>query len=126
MAAPLRLSRCALDRAHNTSMGAAAAQIVGERVFDVALARLPVLGQERRRLHDHAVNAVSALRSLLVDEGFLHRMRPLGRAEAFQRYHLRLGIQRGQRRHTRTNGLAIDVDRASAALTEPTTKSWAA
>ena len=54
--------------------------------LDLALARLLVRGQERRRLHDHAVDAVAALRGLLVDECLLHRMRLLGRAETFQRH----------------------------------------
>ena len=87
---PSSLSRGALDGAHDAGMGAAAAEIVGERVLDVALAWLLVLGEERRRLHDHAVDAVAALRGLLVDEGLLHRMRLLRRAEAFQRHHVLL------------------------------------
>ena len=32
-------------------------------------------GEQRGRLHDHAVDAVAALRRLLVDEGRLHRVR---------------------------------------------------
>ena len=89
------------------------------------LARLLVLGQERRRLHDHAVDAVAALRGLLVDEGLLHRMRLLRRAEAFERHHLLPGVHRRQRRDAGAHRRAVDVDRASAALAEPAAEARA-
>ena len=88
MAASLRLCRGALDRADDAGMRAAAAEIVGERLLDLGLARLLVLREEGRRLHDHAVDAVAALRGLFVDEGLLHRMRLLRRAEPFERHDL--------------------------------------
>ena len=74
---PQRGAGRALDGAHDTHMRAAAAEIVGERLLDVGIARLLVRAQQRRRLHDHAVDAVAALRRLLVDKGLLHRMRLL-------------------------------------------------
>src|SRR5262249_30983208 len=106
-------------------MGAAATEILSKRCFDLVISWLLVGGEKGRRLHDHAVDAVTALRSLFVDERFLHRMQFLRRAEALQRYHLLLGVQRRQRRYARTNRLAIDMDGASAALPEPTAKSGA-
>src|SRR5580765_1871046 len=56
------LSRRALDGAHDAGMGAAAAKIVGQRVLDGGFGRLLVFGEESRRLHDHSVDAVAALR----------------------------------------------------------------
>ncbi len=50
-----------------------------------------LVGEERRRFHDHAVDAVAALGGLFLDEGALHRMRLLRRAEAFERDDLLLG-----------------------------------
>src|SRR5439155_13262813 len=64
LASPSRVFRGALDGAHDAGMGAAAAQVVRQRLLDLGLARLLVVGQEGRRFHDHAVDAVAALRGL--------------------------------------------------------------
>src|ERR1035437_10809563 len=77
-----------------------------------------VLGEECGGLHDHAVDAIAALRGLLVDERLLHRMALLGRAEAFQRHHLLLRTHSRQRRGARLHGGAVYVDHAGAALAE--------
>src|SRR5437899_400880 len=66
-------------------MGPAPAQVAGERLLDVDFTRVLAGGQEGGGLHDHAVDAVAALHGLLIDEGLLHGMRPLRRAETFQR-----------------------------------------
>src|SRR5262249_9861521 len=71
---PSRLAGGALDRAHDTRVGATATDIVGERLPDIRLGRILVAGQERNRLHDHAVDTVAALHRLFLDEGALHRM----------------------------------------------------
>ena len=68
--------------------------------------------------HDHAVDAVAALRRLLVDEGLLQRMRLVDGAEALDGGDLLLadvldGAHAGARRH------AVDQNRAGAALLEP-------
>src|SRR5262245_66034855 len=76
---PLRHRR-ALDRGDDTLMRATAAEVSGQRTPSVALAGVAVFGQEGRRGHDHAVEAVAALRGLLVDEGLLE-LRRLGRSE---------------------------------------------
>src|SRR5512143_4135174 len=86
------LSRRALDGAHDAGMGAAAAKVVGERNLDGGFGRLLVLREESRRLHNHSVDAVAALRGLLVDKGFLHPMRLFRRAKAFQRDNLLVHI----------------------------------
>ncbi len=98
MAASLRRAGRAHDRPDDAGMGAAAAEVVGERLLDLRLGRLLVVGEERGGLHDHAVDAVAALHRLLLDEGALHRMRLLRRAEAFERHDLLLGGERRQRR----------------------------
>ena len=58
---------CALDGAHVADMGAATAQIVGERSPDFLFARLLVGLQQIGGLHDHAVDAVAALHGLLTE-----------------------------------------------------------
>src|SRR5215467_12133371 len=100
-------------------MGPAATEVVGERVLDLRLGRFLVAGDKRRRLHDHAVDAVAALRRLLLDESALHRMRLLRRAEPFERHDLLLRRDLRQWRNAGTHCLAVDMHRAGAALTKP-------
>src|SRR5215467_9934552 len=64
MFASLSSQRRAFDRAHDTGVSSAAAEILGKRVLDIGLARLFVFREESRRLHDHAVDAVAALGGL--------------------------------------------------------------
>src|SRR5215470_19660871 len=77
IASPSRHAGRALDRGKDAHMRAAAAEIVGERLADVGVGRFPVGREQRRRFHDHAVDAVAALRRLRIDESLLHRMRLL-------------------------------------------------
>src|SRR4051794_26128176 len=80
MSGPPRQGRgSALDRAHDAQVGAAAAQIVGERLLDVAVRGVAVPVEQLLGHHDHAIDAVAALHRLLVDEGLLDRMRLLDR-----------------------------------------------
>src|SRR6266849_7068645 len=80
----------ALHCPDDAQMCTATAQIIGQYLFDLGFVRVLVPGEEGRRLHDHAVDAVTALRSLLVDKGFLDGMRLVGRAQAFEGYNLSL------------------------------------
>ena len=57
-------------------------------LFDLGLGRLLLGREERGGRHDPAVDAVAALRHLLLDVGGLQRMRLLRRAEAGQRHDL--------------------------------------
>src|SRR5437764_134238 len=98
-------------------MRPATAEIVGERLFDLSLARVPLSAKEGGCLHDHAVDAVAALHRLLVDEGLLDGMRLLGRAEAFQRRDL-AGADAGNRKLTGAHRRAVDDHGAGAALPE--------
>ena len=53
-------------------MSAAAAQIIAQRLQRFTLGRVRVDREQRFRGHDHAVEAVAALRGLLFDEGLTH------------------------------------------------------
>src|SRR5262245_45371785 len=88
MAASSRLTGGALDGAHDAGMGTAAADIVGERVADIRLGRILVAGEERDRLHDHAIDAIAALHGLLLDKGALHRVQPVALGEALDGHDL--------------------------------------
>src|SRR5256885_14300791 len=70
-----RLGR-ALDGADNSQMRSAAAQILRERGANLRVGGLAVGLQQGCGLHDHAVDAVAALRGLLVDERLLQSMWP--------------------------------------------------
>src|SRR5437870_4679373 len=102
-------------------MGAASAFEPGERILDLAIARFLFLVEQRRRGHDPAVDAIAALRYLLLDIGFLDRVRLVRRAEARKRHHL-AAADRRQRRHAGAHRLTVDVDGAGTALREPTAK----
>src|SRR5579883_585804 len=75
--------RCAHHGADDAGVGAAAAEIVCERLFDIGLARLLVHGEKGGGLHNHAVDAIAALYGLFFDKRFLNGMRLIGRAEPF-------------------------------------------
>src|SRR6185295_12309292 len=109
--------RRALDRAQDAHMRAAAAFEAGERVLDLGIVRLLVLVEQRRRRHDPAIDAVAALRHLLLDIGLLDRMRLLRRAEPGQRHHLAVAHRR-HRRDAGAHRLSVHVHGAGAALRE--------
>src|SRR5690606_12307068 len=77
--------RRATDCPHNARMRAAPAEIAGQRLPDDTLVRSRIPPQQRRRLHDHAGDAVAALRRLLVEKRLLQWMEVVRRAESFQR-----------------------------------------
>jgi len=100
-------------------MGAAAAEVVAERLGDGGLARVRITPQQGGDGHDHPVEAVAALGALLGDEGRLDRMGVLGRAQAFERRDLPRaddadGDAAGPRRDP------VDEHSASAAFAEAT------
>src|SRR5262249_58200670 len=72
----------AVDRGKDAHMRAEAALEAGERLSDLGVGRLLGLIEECGRRHEPAVDAVAALRHLLLHVGLLDRMRLLGRAEA--------------------------------------------
>src|SRR6266849_61823 len=114
---PARLRRLE-DRANNPVMGPAAAQIAGKCQPDLGLARLRVAIKQRFGQHDHAGDAVAALRRLLRHESGLQRVRPLDGTEAFERGDLRLP-ERADWRDAGAHRGAVDEHRAGAALAKP-------
>src|ERR1700686_3242318 len=109
------LAAGALDGAHDAQVRAAAAEVVGERLLDLVLGRMLVLREQDGGLHDHAVDAVAALRGLLVDEGLLKGVRLFRRAQAFERHHL-LSLRLRSRIDAGPDRFAVDVHGAGAAL----------
>src|ERR1700704_4613916 len=111
----LRLS--ALDRAQDGDVRPAAAFQPCERFAQLGVARLWVLVQVGRRGHDPAVDAVAALRHLLLDVGGLQRMRLLRRAQALQRGHF-FPRYRRERHHAGAYRLPVQMHGARAALSK--------
>src|SRR6185369_7619706 len=108
--------RGALDGGDDALVRAAAAEVVLQRLPDLALRRAGLPRREERRgLHDHAVDAVAALRRLLLDERLLHQRGLLRRPQPLQRDHLPRAQLR-DRQHARAYGLAVDQHGAGAAL----------
>src|SRR3989441_2561423 len=103
-------------------MSPAPAQVAGERLLDVGFTRVLAGGQEGGGLHDHAVDAVAAVHGLLIDKGLLHGMRPLRRAETFQRDDL-LCPDRREGHHAGAHRLAVEMHGAGAALSEATAEA---
>src|SRR5260221_7802087 len=112
----------ALDGTDDSQMRTAAAEVLGQRGANLRLGRMLRRLQEHRRLHDHAVDAVTALDGLLVDERLLKRMRLRRRPQSFERDHLLAGRGR-DRNGTGADCLAIQVDRAGAALAQSAAKA---
>src|SRR5262245_8457300 len=96
-------------------MGATTTLEAGESVLDLGVGRLLVAAEQRRRGHDPAVDAVAALRHLLLDIGLLQRMRLLGRAEAGERDDLGSADCRN-RRDAGADRLPVEMHGAGAAL----------
>src|SRR5207247_4422510 len=79
--------------------------------------------EQRRCLHDLSALAVAALRHIYCPPGALHRMVAVS-AETFDGHHA-LVLQRAHLRLTRSDSLAVDVDRAGAAKSQSASKSRA-
>ena len=102
-------------------MRAAAAEIARQRFSDLAVRRFGIFIQQGFARHDHAVDAVAALRRLFIDEGLLNLVHFLGRAQAFQRGD-RFILHSAHRGDTGADGVALHDDRTGAALSEPAAK----
>ena len=70
-------------------MCAAAAFEIGESVADLLIARVFIVAQERCRGHHPAIDAVAALRHLLIDIGGLDRVGFFRRPKSRERGDLR-------------------------------------
>ena len=96
-------------------MSAAAAQIAGQRLFDLGVGGLGVFVEQRFGGHDHAIDAVAALHGLLVDKGLLDLVHLLGGAETFEGGD-GLVLRAAHRGDAGADGVAVDDYGASAAL----------
>src|SRR5580704_16234 len=112
---------CTLDGAKDRHMRAAPAFQPFERRLDLRVGRLLLVAEKRRRRHDPAVDAVAALRNLLLDIGGLQGMRLVRRAEAGERDDLAVADRR-DRRDAGADRLAVEMHSAGAALGEPATE----
>ena len=75
----------AFDGAQDADVAAAAADVVVERVGDLVPRRRRVMVEQRLGRDQDAGQAIAALAGLLVEKGLLQRVRPLRRAEPFDR-----------------------------------------
>src|SRR5215472_11499193 len=85
------------NRANDPVMDPAAAEIAGKSKPDVGLARVRVAVENRFGHHDHAGDAVAALRRLLPHESRLQRVGLLKRPETLERDDL--GLRKRADRH---------------------------
>ena len=96
---------------------AAAADVLVERVEQRRVIRIRVCRHRRGDRHDHAVDAVAALRRLLIEEGLLHRMGLLGPTESLRRDDLTTH-RLSDGRQARADGLVTEDDGAGTAFAD--------
>lgn len=65
-------------------MCTAPAQVVLQCIEYFGFGGVWVLHQQSLRRHDHAIEAVAALRCLFFDEGLLHRIKMIARSKTFE------------------------------------------
>lgn len=94
-----------------------------ECIANIGRARIASFGEQGRRPHDHAADAGTALHGRLADESLPDRMRVVGRSQSLKGHYLLRRRQRGHGNHAGLHRLAIDMDRAGAALAKPAAKA---
>src|SRR5579862_6832256 len=109
--------RHATDCAQNPHVRAATAEVRRHVAANLGVARRGIRVEQRLRAHDHAGDAIAALRRLLVEERALQRIRIVHAAQRLDRAN-RAPAEHRDRRDAREHSLAVDDDRARAALTE--------
>src|SRR4051812_33712130 len=111
-----RLAAGRLHRGENVRVRAAAADVAAHRFAYFSGVRTPRLFQHCDSGHDLTGRAVPALKTVMLDEGCLHRMQCLGLAEPFDRGDLRF-LMHGREGEAAVHSTGIDVHGACAALT---------
>ena len=103
-------------RGDDVDVAGAAAQVAFQRMRDLRVAGLRVLGQQAAGAHHHARRAEPALQAVAGDEGLLHRVqRATGRGQPLHRGDAAAGGL--QRQHAAAlDGLAVQQHGAGAAL----------
>src|SRR3990172_3876714 len=107
-----------LDGAQHPCVREAPAQHGRERLLDLRVGGIGRPVEKRLRGQDDAVQAEAALRSLLVDERLLNRVRLRRRPESFERRDLG-AVKRGDRCDAGPDGAAPHDHCAGTALAEP-------
>src|SRR6185503_10762963 len=104
------------DRGHDVVVARAAADIPLDRVPDLVVARIRVVGEEVRGHHDHPRRAEAALEPVLLPERVLERVqRAVAGLHSLDRRDVR-AIRLDREHRAAFHGLAIDGDGARAAL----------
>jgi hypothetical protein len=111
------LRRCLMNRGPNSLIDATTADMTGKPVVNICIGGSGVFREQRRRGHDHAHLAISALRHLLLDPRKLRRMPPVG-CKPFNRGDAAAG-HRGDSRGAGARGLAVHVYGAGATEGHP-------
>ena len=107
--------RGVLNGVDDVLIAGAAAEVAGDAVANLLLARRRIVLQQVDRRHDHARRAVAALQAVLFPEALLHRMQLAFRRQPFDRHHRRaVGLHREDR--ARLRAAAVDEHGARAAL----------
>src|ERR1051325_10746716 len=110
--------RGGVDRRAHLLEGAAPAD-VGDLAIDVGVGGLGLALEQLRDRHDHAALAVAALRHVVIDPGLLHLVQHAILGEAFDGGDL-LARRGARRERAGADRLAVDMDRAGAALGDAT------
>src|SRR5215469_6443594 len=111
------LSRRALHRAQNPRVGAATAEVSGQRFLDLTIRGLWIGIEQHLGAHDHAVDTIAALHRLLIDKSLLQGVKFLGRSESFESGHRTIG--RGLDLSHAGANRAVHDHGASTALSKP-------
>src|SRR5262249_16832899 len=115
MAGLLELLRRVLDGLDDVDVAGAAAQVPGDGLADVGLARVGVPGEERRARPHHARRAEAALQAVLLPEALLHGVELAVLLEAFDGGDL-VPIRLDREHRARLDGRPVEKDRAGAAV----------
>src|SRR6267143_1017921 len=110
-----------LDSLADSHISATAADVPRHGGVDIAIGRVGLGGEQRRRGHDLAGLAIAALRHLQLDPGLLDLLAGRGGADGLDRSDALAGRGR-DRRDARAHRLAIKMDRARAAQSEAATE----
>jgi hypothetical protein len=104
-------------------MCAAAAEMMAQCFQQLVVRRVRGTQQQRLGSDDHAVETVAALRSLFADEGLLHGVGMLARAETFKRHDVapRAALDRD---HAGARRDAVEQHRAGAAFAKTAAIFW--
>src|SRR6266704_803504 len=103
------------DRGQHLRVASATAQVAGDSVADLFFGRVWILGEQRRRRHQHPGDAEATLRHAKSHERVLERMKGVETSQPFDRPHG--ATARLHREHeTARDRLAVEVDGARTAV----------